>query len=502
MGWGSGNNARRSREEIAARSPEKQRRYTFGAHSNACHVWAQQDPATWHGQSSDGRIFWEGETIYSHGRHFAMAKFVGEYKGQRVVLIRDERYSVSTSTHQRYMESSLKSSDITCSVPFWDTPNQKAWVKAAYENLLASAAFSTENWIAKRMLAIDAFRALYKVRSKRLDHHAITVWNDKRVKMEAHKEEQAKRNSAIELAKTTLAIKSVKPIDPAASSHAIKDSIYRAERLLTEWRSARLTLGKFPNQPATKHKQSLARAIKIVEAALPAYKAAESAAVDREQRDENLRKLKEIRDGAKIYDVAGLYSYEPHAPARLATFALKEGGWEDVARVLIDHIHVQQWERVVPATFKPSWTFHKTEKITRDEWLAGKGSAVFHDAIGGTIVRRKGDELQTSMGATCPWEHALKAFRVAQHCRITGYAVERDKHGTSLRVGHFNVDRIDADGNLTAGCHVLRWDAMLALAVREVPELVKPRYPLPALITLPTENWLIDYDPSQRAYVA
>lgn len=75
------------------------------------------------------------------------------------------------------------------------------------------------------------------------------------------------------------------------------------------------------------------------------------------------------------------------------------------------------------------------------------------------------DELQTSQGATVPWDHAVKAFRFVALVRARGKAWQRN--GQTVRVGHYTLDRIDETGDMTAGCHRFSWANMAALAERE-----------------------------------
>lgn len=70
----------------------------FGTHAQLAHVWAQQNVER--GRSSDGRMFFEGPTIYSYGRHYAIAKFSIDKKGNAIVLFNSSGYSVSTSKHR------------------------------------------------------------------------------------------------------------------------------------------------------------------------------------------------------------------------------------------------------------------------------------------------------------------------------------------------------------------------------------------------------------------
>jgi hypothetical protein len=49
--------------------------------------------------------------------------------------------------------------------------------------------------------------------------------------------------------------------------------------------------------------------------------------------------------------------------------------------------------------------------------------------------------------------------------RASGAAFE-PAYADRPRLGAFTLDRIDADGNVTAGCHVLPYSELYALAVR------------------------------------
>lgn len=61
------------------------------------HVWAQQCQPE--GRSHNGNLFFDGRTIYSYGRHFAIARFETAANGERGVLMTTRSYSVSTSQH-------------------------------------------------------------------------------------------------------------------------------------------------------------------------------------------------------------------------------------------------------------------------------------------------------------------------------------------------------------------------------------------------------------------
>jgi len=103
---------------------------------------------------------------------------------------------------------------------------------------------------------------------------------------------------------------------------------------------------------------------------------------------------------------------------------------------------------------------------------------------GGAYLRIRGDQVETSEGAQVPLAHAIRAFKVAKALREKHYdsanpdspANKRDvwkSNGRVVRVGHFTVDAIQANGSFRAGCHFLAWPdierAALAAGVFDEP---------------------------------
>lgn len=84
---------------------------------------------------------------------------------------------------------------------------------------------------------------------------------------------------------------------------------------------------------------------------------------------------------------------------------------------------------------------------------------------GAAYIRRNGDTLETSQGASVPWDHAVKAFRFIKLCRERGEQWETN--GRVIRVGHFQIDCITAQGDMRAGCHFFKWEEIERLARAE-----------------------------------
>src|SRR6266566_4959977 len=77
------------------------------------HLWYHktQDSA----KTSDGNLYFEGDTIYSYGSHFPIARHVSNRK-QSAVLFTTRTYSVTTSGHCSAVRSAIPSSALVFSV--------------------------------------------------------------------------------------------------------------------------------------------------------------------------------------------------------------------------------------------------------------------------------------------------------------------------------------------------------------------------------------------------
>ena len=87
------------------------------------------------------------------------------------------------------------------------------------------------------------------------------------------------------------------------------------------------------------------------------------------------------------------------------------------------------------------------------EWRAGGRFNAPYDAP--TMLRIEEQELVTSRGARIPLEDAAKGYILARHVVETGEAWR--SNGSKIKLGHYLLDSISADGTVTAGCHEIAW---------------------------------------------
>lgn len=91
------------------------------------------------------------------------------------------------------------------------------------------------------------------------------------------------------------------------------------------------------------------------------------------------------------------------------------------------------------------------ELITK--WRAGEYSGSFYDVP--VMLRIDGNEVLTSQGVRFPVLHAKRALAFIRKIRESGQAYVHNGH--TIHLGPYSIDRIEADGTVKAGCHVVSW---------------------------------------------
>lgn len=452
-----------------------QRKQVFGSHSDLAHVWAQQSFA--YGRASDGRMYFEGATIYSYGHHFPMATFTPyRVDGQQLVLVNSRSYSVSTGKHQRHVWHALRGlSVITADVPnltelridaAGKITGSKAELNAAFDALLIDAASVNGG----SLTVAHAFKRAAKLgRDVPAD---LGAWNEKRLATIKAKGAHDKLDNAKRI--ITAAHNNLPTLKTDGNTWNAGQQRDNVKRDLTALRGARNLVSKngFSSYVA-KARKTIAALATLHTQAIEIYEKAHAA----ENRERHLRELDAIVSGERAYFVD-----QDSSAARLFKLASDERRPDD-ARKVLDLVQVIKlrtetaWR--APREEELRYSYRTTRKlVTAENWIEGAGDAnAYH--LAETLVRRKGDRLETSRGARAPWKLCVAAFLIAQECRRTGTAWH--KNGERCNLGSYELDSVSANGTLRAGCHTIQWDEILRLATREIPEHVAPLYPLPAV---------------------
>jgi hypothetical protein len=102
----------------------------------------------------------------------------------------------------------------------------------------------------------------------------------------------------------------------------------------------------------------------------------------------------------------------------------------------------------------------------RERWLAGEDVQLEPRWYSGTdvptVLRVKGDKVETSRGAEIPLPHAKRLWPAIRKVMQSGAPYEHNGH--SIHVGEFRIDRIEVDGTLIAGCHTIKYPELERIA--------------------------------------
>lgn len=95
-------------------------------------------------------------------------------------------------------------------------------------------------------------------------------------------------------------------------------------------------------------------------------------------------------------------------------------------------------------------------------WLNGENADYYAISRADTMLRVVGDEVETSRGATFPIEHARKGLALVRAVMARGE--EWKANGHTCHLGHYQIDKITANGTVYAGCHVVTWKEIERIA--------------------------------------
>lgn len=159
------------------------------------HLWAHQTQND--ARNKQNNLFFDGDTIYSYGRHFPIARHITNTKGARAIAFTTRSYSVTTSGHISAVRSAIPNGvqvfhvcDVTAKLGEWSLNDVQERINSAA--LLASKARTNKETHLDSMRAnVEEFTALAKfIGSRRKPKTPTAKWLEEQVK--AAKEENRK----------------------------------------------------------------------------------------------------------------------------------------------------------------------------------------------------------------------------------------------------------------------------------------------------------------------
>lgn len=144
------------------------------------HIWANGQKASGKGSN----LFFEGDTIYSYGRHFPIARRVVMGNGDVHYIVNPARYSVSTSKHQTYVRGAIAGDCpryyVNPNLVNWDELTDIEALNAANEKQRQADIISGEEAKAEKRAAAKLRREQAKAKQAAIDNFPfdLKAWKD------------------------------------------------------------------------------------------------------------------------------------------------------------------------------------------------------------------------------------------------------------------------------------------------------------------------------------
>lgn len=458
-------------------------RKTYDA-SMVAHIWNAQSQTF--ARTSNGNFAFRGATVYSYGTGWIVAHL---FNG--AALVNGQKVSVTTSGHESDARGACRNRvrfelpEITSGFASWlgqiesamkakRKGEAQARARRGFKLAEYAAALATrKNQPGEYSRTRDArhgegeplgeFIAAF-VGLKASEYHNAAARLDKVAQREQEARERQERARFIAESKR-LADMPDSDFRESISS-ALRDSYSRhvAERLAKALRAARLKAGLSETRRRKLWKrEQRARAVMADYSRLHdiARRRSRLASLVRYVRD--LSRLSSHRPGQPLGQWSS-HTWRTHSNnlAELAWCKMLAADTRRRLESLAEACKAEMRKAEVREAEERRREFEEREAFLAEKraaWLAGENVTLprgqWSRDDGTPHLRVFGDELQTSWGAAVPLAHAVKAFRFVKLCRERGEGWNRN--GRTIRVGHFQIDRVDPDGGFVAGCHTFAW---------------------------------------------
>lgn len=454
--------------------------------SMVAHVWANGTQNA--GRSNNGNFYFEGRTLFSYGRHFAVG-----YRGPKNrPLLTTENYSISTSRHKREAwRAAVNAIDVPDLTPLARSldasPNDLAFGLGCCEAHVREHATAFEAGHAAALLALygmpESKAGAFVARAKKDAAKAAA-----KAEADAAK---AKIAGHIHAAKRYAAM-----TDSEWREHvnaACRSTYVGRKRNWTTGESTIVLRGDLPSlvrdlgrAKAAAKRARMPRIAATVWTRLKALRALINrpdleSVLSRKKGHSSLSHivrlvragLDGLANGRKFRNAHQMTQWAIAAEnltKRAPRLVPLIEGANHAARILRERERVAHELEMARIAAERA----EREKQAREDWFAGKPSRWGgRDEMGRAYIRAvgvtrdaaghiTGGTLQTSQGADVPLTHAVKAFRFIKLCRDAGRTWRANGH--TIRVGHFRVDSVTATGDMVAGCHRFAWSEIERLA--------------------------------------
>lgn len=413
------------------------------------HLWANQSKTR--AQSGNGNHSFQGRVLYSYST--PIAHIVDAPRGGKVALITSRTYSVTTTgKHMPRTYDFPPELSRYFYVPFLGTygglhGNEGSSLETVHGANVAHFAAQYREELQRLMRCNPNAKRGWRSESFVWDYgHCFTALNDCAKKQRAY-----------------------------AETFGIKKGLISARQVEKDAAKVWARIDRLVNDPKLKRQRELAAASKARREFATAWYAAMALAahVDAWLKRDETELAREFWKYASVLD--GTHTYGLSAPF----VHNARGAWHSLPAFRPVAEKLARIEALALPMIRAAEETKRLEQAANlAKWLAGEPVHLSYSTApdGSAYLRRIGDNIETSRGARVAFADAVKLFKFAKLIRQRNAGFDHPpgnkaqpawkRNGASLRVTHFELERVYPDGSAQIGCHFLSWDQIADAAKR------------------------------------
>lgn len=435
------------------------------------HVFAQQNQSE--GQNNRGTAWFSGEWFYSY--RTAIARIYTTERGDKIALLRDESFSVTTS--QQMPSRSVFSIPVFC-VPYignaegqtrerfaidWKTENARVFVHRWENRVSGERKRQPSHWL--------------ETLERRVSGHYWSEGERPANVAEAESQYVAQLIADLMAFRTQClaycdALLVAYPVEFASEAEARELATQQAAEIVARFR-------RVLDDPKNAARREAAKKSRDAKAGRYAQTMRERRALWLAESDDSTieKHLTARVYGAPRAPVIPYWKHTGDKSTRL-TKAQTSQAESILAELEADGQREAIRAKEARIEFRLKEEQRKFDAARFAEWQAGAPvhcpSSYARDARGGAYLRRikrdGRDLIQTSQGAEVLFADAVRLFKFAKFTRARCYFPEMSEsdikaeawraNGSTLRVSNFALQAVYVDGSCRVGCHFLSWESI------------------------------------------
>ena len=417
--------------------------------SMVAHVWNAQTQSA--GRSGNGNFYFRDSMLFSYRDSWLVAKIMDD----GVALLNADSYSISTSRHSRYAWGAVSNRT------YYGIPGLNDLILRGELNAERVKTHLLEN--ARTMSSDSAHYLLKRIGEKNPESRWVKIQTE-RARLDAAEKasnESIKEKSLLADA-TKIGNATDAEINEMLARHCNKGANGIATCATRLYHVHRAAKKRKRNVQASRVFEVLTLARKIIKLDEVKKRVAERKHGFVQARNRFEGALSRVNSAeivtSRLLDDVDTYGtrlldYVPH---------FKVATRESISALVASAQTQSSYQEIIERA-----EAERVARVQHESWLSGDRTARLpYTYSSATLLRAldvtrdesgkiTGGTLQTSRNAEVPLVHAIRAFRFVKLCKENARTWTRNGH--SLRVGHFTVDHVAANGDFTAGCHNIGW---------------------------------------------